>query len=79
MKKIALLMGAALIMGATTYACDGHKEKGKKEACCSKDKKETADKGHACCKKGDGKTATASDAKKAPTKETKNTAGTKKS
>jgi hypothetical protein len=82
MKKFTLLLGAALIMGASVFACDGKKDaccKGKKEtaAACHKDKKEVAGKG--CCKKGEGKTATNNDVKKAPTKEAKNTAAVKKS
>lgn len=81
MKKITLLLGAALIMGASAFACDGKKDasccKGKKEtaAACHKEKKEVAANGKGCCsKKGEGKTATANDAKKAPTKEAKVTA-----
>lgn len=76
MKKIALLLGAAFMLGTATYACDGHKEKdgkGKKEACCAKDKKDVAGKEKGCCKKGEGKTATANDSKKVPTKEVKST------
>lgn len=85
MKKITLLLGAALIMGASAFACDGKKDasccKGKKEtaASCHKDKKEVASKEHGCCKKGEGKTATANDVKKAPTKEVKTTTAEKKS
>lgn len=84
MKKLTLLLGAALIMGTASFAGDGHKDgccKGKKEtASCSKDKKEVASKGHGCCsKKGEGKTATANDVKKAPTKEAKSTVAEKKS
>jgi hypothetical protein len=79
MKKLTLLLGVALIMGASAFACDGKKDgccKGKKEtaAACHKDKKEVAANGKGCCKKGEGKTATANDAKKAPTKEAKATA-----
>jgi hypothetical protein len=76
MKKITLLLGVALIMGASAFACDG-----KKDGCCKgkKDKKEVAAKEHSCCKKGEGKTATANDVKKAPTKEAKTTTAVKKS
>lgn len=85
MKKITLLLGAALIMGTAAFAGDGHKEggccsKGKKEtASCSKDKKEVAGKGKGCCAKGEGKTAAQVDAKKAAPKEMKATGTAKKS
>ena len=66
MKKLTLLLGAALIMGTAAFAHDGHKDgccKGKKEACCAKDKKGA--------KKSGEKTATANDAAKTPVKEAK--------
>lgn len=81
MKKITLLLGAALIMGTASFAGDGHKDgccKGKKEV-AAKEKKEGCEKGKGCCKKGEGKTATTNDVKKAPTKEAKNTTAVKKS
>lgn len=80
MRKLTLLLGAALIMGTTAFAGDGHKDgccKGKKEA-CAKEKKVACEKGKGCCKKGEGKSSASNDAKKQPTKEAKG-AGVKKS
>lgn len=61
MKKITLLLGAALIMGTAAFAGDGKKDagccsKGKKEAChASKDKKEEKKSAQADAKKADAK------------------------
>jgi len=55
MKKLGLLLGAAMILGTTTFAGDSDTKaccKGKKEA-CSKEKVEACEKGKGCCKKGD--------------------------
>ncbi len=61
MKKITLLLGAALIMGTAAFAGDG-----KKEGCCAKGKKEAC---HASKDKKDEKKGTAqADAKKAEPK-----------
>jgi hypothetical protein len=64
MKKITLLLGAALIMGTAAFAGDGHKEGG----CCAKGKKESAS---CCAKKTAGKSGTKVESKTA----TANTAG----
>jgi len=82
MRKLTLLLGAAMIMGTAAFAGDGHKEgccKGKKEA-CAKEKKEACAKGKGCCKKGEAKTASAGEVKKeAPAKNNKAAAADKKS
>jgi hypothetical protein len=81
MKKLTLLLGAALIMGTTAFAGDGNKGccKGKKEACAT-EKKTACEKGKGCCKKGEGKaSASNAEVKKAPTKEAKATPAPKKS
>jgi hypothetical protein len=60
MRKITVLLGAAILLGTASYAGDGAKKdccKGKKEACCAKGKKE------ACCKKEDKKTTASKDSK----------------
>jgi hypothetical protein len=62
MKKILFLSGLALMLGATSYACDGG---GKKEGCCKgKSEKTTAKEGcgdkkekAGCCSKGEKKAA----------------------
>lgn len=76
MKKITLLLGAALIMGTSAFAGDGHKDgccKAKKEN-CTKEKKEACEKGKGCCKKGEGSSSASNDAKKQPTKESRSNA-----
>ena len=56
MRKLTLLLGAALMIGTASYAGDAKKDccKGKKEACCKKGETK------ACCKKGETKTETKS-------------------
>lgn len=64
MKKITLLLGAALIMGTAAFAGDGNKG-----GCCSKGKKEHCS---SAKKEGDKKSTSAhADTKKAESKETK--------
>lgn len=72
MRKLTLLLGAALLLGTASYAGDNKCCKGKKET-CSKEKKEKCDKGKGCCKKGDKKTASTTDAEKETTKDVKPT------
>lgn len=82
MKKISIVLGAALIMAGAAFAGDGNKSgccsKGKKEA-CSTEKKVAHEKGGACCKKDGKASASNVDVKKAPTKEAKSTNAVKKS
>ena len=66
MKKITLLLGAALIIGTAAFAGDG-----KKEGCCSKGKKEAC---HSAKDKKEKGASAQADTKKAEGKETKTTA-----
>ncbi len=63
MKKISLLLGAALIMGTAAFAGDGNKG-----GCCSKGKKEAC---HGAKEKKEKGASAQTDIKKAESKETK--------